>query len=68
MGSFLCIGIVALQFKVSGTILQLFFGASSFYAVLASAVIVVLYSSFGGIRAVTFTDIIQFLLLALLFQ
>ncbi|WP_425362680.1 sodium:solute symporter family protein [Candidatus Tisiphia endosymbiont of Hybos culiciformis] len=59
-GIFLCIGIVALQFKVSATMLQLFFNVSSFYAVLASAVIVILYSAFGGIRAVTFTDIIQF--------
>ncbi len=41
--------------------LQLFFNVSSFYAVLASAVIVILYSAFGGIKAVTFTDIIQFL-------
>lgn len=57
---FLCIGIVALQFKVSSTILQIFFGVSSFYAVLASAIIVILYSAFGGIKAVTFTDVIQF--------
>ncbi|MDR0774372.1 MAG: sodium:solute symporter family protein [Rickettsia sp.] len=57
---FLCTGIVALQFKVSATMLQLFFNLSSFYAVLASAVIVILYSAFGGIKAVTFTDIIQF--------
>ncbi len=59
-GIFLCIGIVALQFQVSATMLQLFFNVSSFYAVLASAVIVILYSAFGGIKAVTFTDIIQF--------
>ncbi|WP_341752660.1 MULTISPECIES: sodium:solute symporter family protein [unclassified Candidatus Tisiphia] len=60
-GIFLCIGIVAVQFKVSATMLQLFFNVSSFHAVLASAVIVILYSAFGGIKAVTFTDIIQFL-------
>ncbi|MFP3017935.1 MAG: sodium:solute symporter [Candidatus Tisiphia sp.] len=60
VGIFLCTGIVALQFKVSATMLQLFFNLSSFYAVLASAVIVILYSAFGGIKAVTFTDIIQF--------
>ncbi|MCC8371759.1 MAG: hypothetical protein LN568_03265 [Rickettsia endosymbiont of Pseudomimeciton antennatum] len=60
-GIFLCIGIVAVQFKVSATMLQLFFHVSSFYAVVASAIIVILYSAFGGIKAVTFTDIIQFL-------
>jgi Na+/proline symporter len=61
VGIFLCIGAVAMQFKVSATMLQLFFNVSSFYAVLASAVIVGLYSAFGGIKAVTFTDMIQFL-------
>ena len=60
VGIFLCIGIVASQFRVSATMLQLFFNVSSLYAVLASAVIVILYSAFGGIKAVTFTDIIQF--------
>lgn len=54
-----CVGAVAAQFKVSAVILQLLFGVSGFYAVLAAAVIVVLYSSIGGIKAVTFTDIIQ---------
>jgi len=56
----LCIGIVSLQFKVAATIMQVFFGVSSFYAVLISATVVVLYSAFGGIKAVTFTDVIQF--------
>ncbi|HJD64153.1 MAG TPA: sodium:solute symporter family protein [Rickettsia endosymbiont of Sericostoma sp.] len=60
-GIFLCIGIVGSQFKVSATMLQLFFNVSSFHAILASAIIVILYSAFGGIKAVTFTDIIQFL-------
>lgn len=54
-----CVGAIAAQFKVSAVILQLLFDVSSFYAVLAAAVIVVLYSSIGGIKAVTFTDIIQ---------
>lgn len=54
-----CIGAVAAQFKVSAVILQLLFDVSGFYAVVAAAIIVVLYSSFGGIKAVTFTDIIQ---------
>lgn len=58
--TFNCIGKVAAQFKVSSTILQLFFGISSFYATLASSIIIIIYSAFGGIRAVTFTDIIQF--------
>ncbi|MES2214794.1 MAG: hypothetical protein V4485_02085, partial [Pseudomonadota bacterium] len=56
----LCIGIVGAEFKISATVLKLFFNVNSFYAVLASAVIVILYSTFGGIKAVTFTDVIQF--------
>ncbi|MFK8040128.1 MAG: sodium:solute symporter, partial [Rickettsiaceae bacterium] len=58
--TFNCIGKIAAQFKVSATVLELFFGVSSFYAILISCIIVILYSSFGGIKAVTFTDIIQF--------
>lgn len=53
------IGVVAVQFRVSSTILQLVFNVSSFYAVLISAVIVVVYSALGGIKAVTFTDVVQ---------
>jgi Na+/proline symporter/signal transduction histidine kinase len=59
-GIFLCIGIVALQFKVGAAILRIFFGVSGFYAILMCAIIVTVYSAFGGIKAVTFTDIIQF--------
>ena len=53
-------GIIALQFRVSASIFQLFFGISVFYATMLSAVIVVVYSTFGGIKAVTFTDLMQF--------
>ena len=59
IGVMSCIGAVAVQFKVSATILQLLFNVSSFYAVLVAAIIVVLYSSLGGIKAVTFTDVVQ---------
>ncbi len=54
------IGIIGLQFKVSGKILQLIFGTDGTTATLISAGIIILYSAFGGIKAVTFTDIIQF--------
>ncbi len=59
-GIFLCIGIIALQFKVGASILGIFFGISGFYATLLCAAVVTVYSAFGGIKAVTFTDIIQF--------
>jgi Na+/proline symporter len=54
------IGIVGLQFKVSGKIMQLIFGADGTSATIISACIIILYSAFGGIKAVTFTDILQF--------
>lgn len=53
-------GCVAMQFKVAASVMQLFFGLSSFYAIALSAIVVILYSSSGGIKAVTFTDILQF--------
>lgn len=59
-GIILCIGVVALQFKVGAAILGVFFWVSGFYATLLCAIIVTVYSAFGGIKAVTFTDIIQF--------
>lgn len=59
-GILLCIGIIALQFKVGASILGIFFKVSGFYATLLCAVIVTVYSAFGGVKAVTFTDIIQF--------
>jgi Na+/proline symporter/signal transduction histidine kinase len=54
------IGALALQFKVSSTVLSYLFGISDMYATLASSLVVIAYSTFGGIRSVTFTDLIQF--------
>ena len=59
-GIILSIGALGMQFKVAAKILELVFGASGVYATLFSAGIIILYSTFGGIKAVTFTDIIQF--------
>jgi Na+/proline symporter/signal transduction histidine kinase len=54
------VGILGIQFKVAAKILELMFGTSGFYSTIISAAIVIVYSAFGGIKAVTFTDIIQF--------
>ncbi len=54
------IGILGVQFKVSSRILELIFDTSGERATILSAAIVILYSAFGGIRAVTFTDVVQF--------
>ena len=55
------IGIIAVQFKVSARLLEALFGINPVFATIVAALIVTLYSSLGGIRSVTFTDIIQFL-------
>lgn len=59
--AFCCIIEIAVQFYISSAILQLLLNFSSFYATLTIVVIVIIYSTFGGIRAVTFTDIVQFI-------
>ena len=54
------VGVTSLQIKVFSTIFSHFLGMSSVYATLVSSFVVIFYSTFGGIRAVTFTDVIQF--------
>jgi len=54
------IGNVAMQFTLLAALLSYSFGLSGIYASIVSSVIVIIYSSFGGIKSVTFTDVIQF--------
>ena len=53
-------GAVAMQFKVASTVMGYFFGMSGTYATIISGIVVIIYSARGGIKAVTFTDVIQF--------
>ena len=53
-------GVVALQFIISTSIMKIFFDINSFIALALSAGVIIVYSSLGGIKAVTFTDILQF--------
>ena len=53
--------VTALQIKVFSTVFSHFFGISSVYATCVSSFVVIFYSAWGGIKAVTFTDVIQFL-------
>ncbi|HJK86915.1 MAG TPA: hypothetical protein QKA08_04025 [Candidatus Megaira endosymbiont of Nemacystus decipiens] len=54
------IGIVAIQLQIAGVLFEYIIGTEKFYGVIISGIIITLYSSFGGIKSVTFTDIIQF--------
>lgn len=55
------IGYIAVQFKATSKAIVLLFDIQDDWAALIAATITVLYSAFGGIRAVTFTDVTQFL-------
>nr|MCR5225373.1 sodium:solute symporter family protein [Alphaproteobacteria bacterium] len=58
-----CMGAVGAQIAVIGDIGQMFLGLSPKVSIIIGCVIIVLYSSFGGIKAVTFTDLLQFVIL-----
>ena len=59
-GFILMIVVVSIQFKIASTLLGLLIGSSGIHTTVVSAIIVIIYSSFGGIKSVTFTDVIQF--------
>jgi Na+/proline symporter/signal transduction histidine kinase len=54
------VGRIAMQFLVMQALLNLWLGIPGVYATAISSLIVIIYSTFGGIKAVTFTDLIQF--------
>jgi Na+/proline symporter/signal transduction histidine kinase/ActR/RegA family two-component response regulator len=60
-GIALSTGWVALQLKVLSSLVSYFSGFSPELSVISCTLVVVIYSIFGGVRAVTFTDVIQFL-------
>jgi Na+/proline symporter/signal transduction histidine kinase len=53
------VGFIAVQFKVFGNIASYFLNFSAFEGILLAAFIVTAYSALGGIKAVTFTDVLQ---------
>ena len=54
------IAMTALQIKVFAMLFSHFLAVSSIYATCISSFVVIFYSAWGGIKAVTFTDVIQF--------
>lgn len=55
------IAMTALQIQVFSTLFSYFLNFPTTYAVLISSFVVIFYSAWGGIKSVTFTDVIQFL-------
>lgn len=60
-GSIGAAGMIAVQLKLAGVLFEYSLGLPANLGIVISTFIVLLYSSFGGIRAVAFTDVIQFL-------
>lgn len=54
-------GKIAVQFSVFGNLIAYFLNISSATAIIVTGILVTVYSAFGGIRSVTFTDLLQFI-------
>ncbi len=63
LGSFVCTGILAAQIGAIGAIFSQFTSLSFLQSVFLGCSIVIVYTAFGGMKAVVMTDVIQFLLL-----
>lgn len=59
-----CAGILGAQVGAIGYIFKVFLGLDKIYGILIGCGIVIIYSTIGGMRAVVFTDVIQFIVLA----
>jgi SSS family solute:Na+ symporter len=62
---FFCAGIVGAQVRAMGIIFNVFLDIEPIWGILIGCGIVIAYSTVGGMRAVVFTDIIQFCVLAI---
>ncbi|MDD3001207.1 MAG: sodium:solute symporter family protein [Candidatus Riflebacteria bacterium] len=58
-----CAGILGAQLGAMGTLINTFFGFSIAWSIVIGCAIVLLYSTLGGISAVVWTDMLQFILL-----
>ncbi|MFK8040608.1 MAG: ATP-binding protein [Rickettsiaceae bacterium] len=54
------VGNIAVQFSIFTILLKYLFGDLNIYILVISSLIVITYSTLGGIKSVTFTDMIQF--------
>ncbi|MDF2965880.1 MAG: sodium:solute symporter family protein [Rickettsiaceae bacterium] len=62
-GLILSAGFIAAQIKAMSFVLSYFLGINNLAGVLISSLITVMYSVIGGVRAVTYTDVVQFIAL-----
>ena len=53
-------GIIAVQLKIAGMLFEYALGLKPVYGVISAGILITSYSSLGGIKSVTLTDIVQF--------
>ncbi len=59
-------GIIAIQLKIAGALFDYALGVPVVYGVILSGAVITLYSSLGGVKSVTFTDVIQFIFFSIM--
>ena len=64
-GILMGIGLLAIQFQIISKVITLFTNIEGVPVTIAAAVIVIIYSAFGGIRSVTITDVLQFIVFSI---
>jgi SSS family solute:Na+ symporter len=62
---FLCTAIVGAQVGAMGIVFNVFYGIDRLWGIALGCGIVILYTTFGGMRAVVVTDLFQFAILAI---
>jgi len=60
-----CTGIVGAQVGAIGYVFEVFLNIPQFWGILLGCGIVIIYVTFGGIKAVVVTDVMQFIVLAI---
>jgi len=65
MSVVVCAGILGAQVGAIGLIFNVFLGMKTLYGILIGCVIVIAYSTVGGMRAVVLTDVVQFVVLCI---
>lgn len=64
-GVILCAGILGAQVGAIGYVFNLFLGIEREWGILLGCGILILYATIGGMRAVVWTDVVQFIVLAI---
>ena len=65
LGSLYTVFMLGSQLVALGVICKLFMGWSTTFSIVVIGSFIIFYSSFGGIRSVTITDVLQFVLLVI---